>query len=177
MAIVKSCLAIIGLITLLLIGSCVLGISSLSKAIDPQSVEGRIGKPVAEVRQAVYDYLDGATYGVGSRAKVDHMSDGTIQLNVGTAAPYAMTMTVAFEEDGPTATKVKATYNADRFAWSQPGKVMSTNLHRCLHADFERFMHAVDNGRYGGRLDLNDLIARSKKGDRTLRCELSGSAY
>ena len=160
----KSCLAVIGLCTVLLVGSCVVGFAGFRGVIDPQSASGRIEKPAAEVKQAVYDYLDGATAGrFAGRAKVDYMSDGTMRLHVGKAEPYEMTMSVAFEPDGDTATKVSATFNADNLAWSQPEKTLSTNLHRCIRDDFELFIHNVQNDREGGSLDLDDVIARSRQ--------------
>lgn len=174
MGFLKSCLAIIGVIALLLVGSCAVGFAGLGKMLDPQSASGRIEKPAAEVRREVYDYLDGVSSGsFASRAKVDYMSDDTVQLHVGKAPPYDMTMSVAFAPDGETATKVTATYNADGLAWSQPEEIKSTNLHRCLHDDFERFVHAIHNGRDGGRLNLDDLIRRSRLGDRELKCDLA----
>lgn len=173
----KSCLALIGLASLLFVGSCVLGFAGLGNILDPQSASVRIERPAAEAKRAVENYLDGATSGsFASRARVDSMSDGSVRLLIGRAPPYDMTMSVEFVSDGATATKVAANYNADRLAWSQPEKVLSTNLHRCLRDDFERFLRTVHNGRDGGRLDLDDLIARSRRGDSDLRCDLSTPA-
>ena len=173
----KSCLAVIGLASLLLVGSCVVGFGALGGILDPQSASVRVEKPAAEARGAVQDYLEGATSGsFASRARVEPMSDGSVRLLIGKAAPYDMTMSVEFVPDGATATKVTANYNADRLAWSQPEKVLSTNLHRCLRDDFERFLRTVHNGRDGGQLDLDDLIERSKRGNRDLRCDLSTGA-
>ena len=173
----KSCLAVIGLASLLLVGSCVVGFAGLGGILDPQRASVRIERPTMEAKRAVEDYLDGARSGsFASRAKVDSMSDGTVQLLIGKAPPYDMTMSVAFVPDGATATKVTADYNADRLAWSQPEKLLSTNLHRCLRDDFERFLRTVHNGREGGRLDLDDLIERSRRGNRDLKCDLSTPA-
>ncbi len=173
----KSCLAVVGLCTVVLVGSCVVGFAGLKGTLDPQSASGRIEGPITKVRQATYEYLDGANDGsFAERADVDQMSDGTVQLHIGKADPYDMTMSVAFEQEGATATRVTATYNADRLAWSQPEKVMSTNLHRCLRDDFDRFVKSVHKGRDGGRLDLDDLIVRSRSGNRELSCDVSKPA-
>jgi hypothetical protein len=181
MGVMKSCLAIIGIGALLLIGSCVAGVGILKMAVagvlDPQNASQRIEKPEAEVKQAVYEYLDGVKSGsFAERAKVEYMSDGSMQMHIGKGEPYDMTMKVTFEPAGPTATKVSATYNADRLAWAQPIKTMSTNLHRCIHDDFEHFAKDLHNGNGGNSLDLDDLIVRSRAGNRELRCDLSGSA-
>jgi hypothetical protein len=179
MSVMKSCLAVFGLGVLLLLGACVLGVGAIgtgmSSVIDPKTASGRIEQPEAEVRQAVYDYLDGATSGAfAARARVDAMSDGTMRLVIGTGEPREMEMTAAFEPDG-AATKLTATYNADRLAWNQPGDVKSTNLHRCIRDDFVRFAKAVHNGESADPIDLQDLIARSRRGDRDLSCDLTAT--
>lgn len=179
----KSCLAIVGVLALLLIGSCVLGVGALSslggKILDPQSTSERVAKPEGEVKQAVYEYLSGATNGSFSeRAKVEYMSDGTMRLRVGTGEPYDMTMSVAFVPDGATATKLTANYNADHLAWAQTQKTPSTNLHRCLRDDFKRFAGDVHGGRSVSALDLDDLVvrARQRSNSRSLTCDLTGTA-
>ena len=56
MGIIKTVLAIVGLLTLLLIGSCVAGFGLLGSVLDPQSATAFTDRPEAEVRQAVQTY-------------------------------------------------------------------------------------------------------------------------
>ncbi len=181
MSVLKSCLLIAGIGVLLLIGSCVAGVgilkTAVASALDPQSASERVERPEAEVKQAVYQYLDGVKSGsFAERARIEYMSDGTMQMHIGKAEPYDMTMKVTFVPDGATATKVTATYNADRLAWSQPIKTMSTNLHRCIREDFEHFAKDLHNGNGGDTLDLEDLLERSRRkasGASSLSCDMS----
>lgn len=170
MGIIKTVLAIVGLLTLLLIGSCVAGFGLLGSVLDPQSATAFTDRPEAEVRQAVQTYLRGATQGrFADRARVETLTDGTIRLNIGRATPLDLEMTVALiPADGRT--KAEATYNADRLAWSQPDKVLSTNLHRCLRDDFKRMIAKFHNGQSGTQLDLDAVMARARRSSREMGC-------
>ena len=165
----KSCLAVIGIVALLVMGSCVAGIAglaSLGAVIDPQSAKGTVARPADEVKQAVYAYLDGATNGsFASQSHVDYMSDGSMRLQVGKTSPYQMTMTVTFEpQDGGKATLVSANYNADRLAWGQPDHVQSTRLDRRINTDLKKLLIDIEKGE-GGTLDLDALIAAAHEND------------
>lgn len=163
----KSFLAIIGLGTVLLVGSCVVLVGSNSS----QNTTSRVKKPITDLKEVVYEYLDGATAGsFADRAKVDYMSDGTMQLHIGKTAPYDMTITVAFEPAGDDATTVSATVNADKLAAEHPAKVQGAKLNSCLRDDFEVFLDNVRNDHDGGRLDLDDVVARSRQSSNGMPC-------
>ena len=167
MGVLKSCLAVVGLTALLLIGSCVFGLSALGTLMDPHDARATVARPPDEVKQDVYAYLQGATNGsFRAQSHVDYMSDGSMRLLVGKSEPYQMTMTVTFEpEDSGKATLVTATYNADRLAWGQADRVQSTRFDRRLRADFLKQLTDIGKGEGSGSLDLDALLAAARKND------------
>lgn len=163
----KSFLTIVGLGTVLLVGSCIVVVGGNNA----QNTTSRVKKPITELKQLVYEYFGGATTGsFGAHAKVDYMSDGTVQLRIGKVEPYDMKVSVTFDPVGEDATSVSATINADNLAAAQQPKVEGSKLNNCLRDDFEVFLNNVRDNRDGGKLDLDDVIARSRQSSNGLPC-------
>jgi outer membrane PBP1 activator LpoA protein len=88
---IRNCLSTMGLITLLMITSCVVGVSSCSRVFDPKQFVRHVDEDPAKTRRMLMAYLDAATNegpadwkleGKATRVLVQEYTDGSIHLAV-----------------------------------------------------------------------------------------------
>jgi hypothetical protein len=97
MNVLKSCLMVVGLLAILLIGGCMMGAYSLgsafSKAINPTELTTTVDQSPDKVRTKLYHFLKTATNEPTAKpVTVSPYSDGSVHLSYGNAEPYDLSV-------------------------------------------------------------------------------------
>ncbi len=170
----KSCLAVVGMAFLLLLGTCSFmgwsGYKGLKGLVDNRnSITYRSGEDPVRVYNQLnryfastpYDRLDGLLADGGRpRISLSGVKPQSIRLVVSTPSKLYMTLNVAIApEAAGTGSKVEVRFNADALSKTLIGRVDEWSLDKAITADIEQALDAINERRTPSRgFQLKRLI-------------------
>ncbi len=153
MNVLKSCLMVVGLLAILLIGGCVMGAYSLGSAINsvinPKELTMKVDQDPDKVRTKLYRFLKSASdESTAKPVTVAPYSDGSVHMTYGNSEPYDMNLTIMVtpEADGKAST-AKATWSAASFASHATGTVTEDAVNRAINKRLRAALVDIDQSR------------------------------
>lgn len=155
MQLFRGCLMTLGLILLLMVTSCVVGVSSCSRVVDPKQFARTVDETPDQTRSMVRDFLDRATYESGDTLKVDgkpvdvtvqDYSDGSIHLIAAQDSKTLLEITTVFLPQPDGDTRVEVVSDARPLAQLIPHG-SSAGIHRAIRETFGDAFNAIDHHR------------------------------
>lgn len=169
---IRGCLTGLGLLFLLMITSCAVGIRGCARVIDPTKFDRVVDETPDKTRGMLRDYFETGTLedpakagvkGAAGKLGVEDYSDGSLRVTLaGPKAPLlAMVVRFAPETDGE-GTKVQVMSDATGLARSLRG-VDAPDLHRQIRDEVQGALHRIDRHRtMSTGFILSRLIARAR---------------
>lgn len=154
MGVIKNCLTMIGLMCVLLVGSCVAGMRGCSRVVDPTVFNERVKEEPVKARRMVAAFLETATYEPESALKVDgkpakvavqDFTDGSIHMTLDRGERRLVEVVVQVKPDGEYRSRIEVISDATQLADAQGGH--PAVLHRRIRSDLSRAFEAIDSGR------------------------------
>jgi hypothetical protein len=174
MNLIRNCLMYMGLTCLLFITSCVVGVSSCSRAVNPTSFTRTIAADPGKTRRMLRDFFERAALespdqrGLGEKRStlaVQDYSDGSIHLTLdGDKGRLMEVVTSITPVDGDQA-RVEVASNAKELAQAAPDSVSPASLHREIKAEVEAALAAIEGKTVLPRgFRVSRLLSRARKG-------------
>jgi hypothetical protein len=178
----KSCLAVVGMAFLLLVGSCSYmgwsGYKGLKGLVedrneityrsgeDPRRVYNQLERYFAS---APYDRLDGMLAdGARPRISLSGQKPQSIRLVVSTPSKLYMTLNTKITPEG-SGSKVEIRFNADALSQTLTGRVNEWSLDKAITTDIETALEAINARRTPARgFQLKRLVNETQDNDKSL---------
>ena len=150
----KNCLSMIGLLCVLLVGSCVAGVSGCSRVVDPTVFNERVDEEPEKARRMVAAFLETATNepdtmlivrGAPAKVAVQDFTDGSIHMTLDGKDRRLVEVVVQVKPDGDDRSRIEVISDATALAEAQGGH--PSVLHRRIRSDLERAFDAIDRQR------------------------------
>lgn len=151
MAAIRGCLMTLGLVMLLMITSCVVGVSSCSRVANPTEFGQTVDESADKTRRMVRDFMSPAAMESGSlivRRKpvavaVQDYADGSIHLIASQDGRRLLEIVArVLPRDGEA--RVEVVSDGDALA-AADGEITAPELHRAIKDRFERALNAIDD--------------------------------
>lgn len=151
MQMVRGCLMTLGLILLSMVTSCVLGVSSCSRALNPTEFGATVDEHPDKARRMLREYLAAATSESGT-LKIDDapaeitvidFTDGSLHLIAAQDGQPLLTVVATFAPKAPDRTRIEVVSEGEAMARAVP-RLGAAALHRALKDDIETAFDAID---------------------------------
>lgn len=173
---------LVGLVTLGLLGSCVLGVVSLTRLANPTHLSRSVDETPERTRRILSNYLEiaenegAADRGLGnvsSTLAVEDYSDGSLRLTLdgqGKGGQRLLEIVATFRQRADGATDVDVFSDANKLAETLRPRVRAAALHREIGEELRRVLNQIDEHRLvpGGFL-ISRMIADARAGGTTIR--------
>jgi hypothetical protein len=174
MNVMKSCLAIFGLMILLLLGSCVLGtfgLVSLGRSVmAEQSGESKgftqtVSAKPDLLRSALYDFFESATYErLDHPVTVNNMSDGSVQMVMGSGKTPMLTIDVKIVPSYGDYSSVTVSYDATALAATRAGGPSATAIQSELYKRLSTAFEEIEGkGATSRGLTISSVLTNANK--------------
>ncbi|MEY2927154.1 MAG: hypothetical protein RL367_1631 [Pseudomonadota bacterium] len=165
MNVLKSCLMIVGLLAILLIGGCMMGAyslgSALSKAVNPTELTTTVDQSPEKVRSKLYRFLKTASDEPTAKpVTVSPYSDGSVHLSYGNAEPYDLNLVITVTPKGDSTTsEAKAVWQASKFASLARDGVTEDAVNRAINKRVKTALNDIDQDReFSSSMSLSSLL-------------------
>ena len=175
MQLIRGCLMTQGLVMLLMITSCVVGVSGCSRSLNPTEYRQSVEETPDKTRRMIRDFLEGATYespdkiavrGKPTVVKVQDYSDGSIHLTASQANTPLLDIAIVLTPREENRTRIEVVADGDRLADEMDGAGAGA-LHRAIKDNLESAFSAIDAHRVVPRgFLLSRIIAQARGDDR-----------
>ncbi|RDE05243.1 hypothetical protein [Sphingomonas aracearum] len=174
MQLIRGCLMMLGLVALLFVTSCVVGVSGCNRMVNPREFGQTVREDPDKTRRMVSDFLESATYedtdvaGRTLAAKVQDYTDGSVHLTGDANGERLIEITVTFQpaRDGK-ATRVDVVSDAGPLAAALDDGSTAPELHRAIRYQLDGALAAIDEHRVLPRgMTIRRLIAEAKGSKR-----------
>jgi hypothetical protein len=157
MSVFKSCLMMLGLVALFVVGSCTFGVFSLSSAVrsatNPRDVHVEIARPLAQTRKAFRGFLEGPSYErLSGKVEVLDYTDGSTHFTYGNPQRPDLSIIATFTAIDDNRTSAVVKFDGDRMASKLPGAVSQMIVQTELK---ERIGDALESIAARGSADTN----------------------
>jgi hypothetical protein len=174
MQLIRGCLMSLGLMALLFVTSCVMGISGMRRAANPTDWQRTVSEEQGKTRRMVRDYLEAATYesdlkvaGQPLDVSVQDYTDGSIHLRAVQGSAVLLEIATRFTPvEGGRETRVEVVSDGERLAAAAEGDdddVTASGIHRAIKNDLDEAMAAIDRDQVLPRgLTVSRLLAEAR---------------
>lgn len=175
MQLIRGCLMSLGLMALLFVTSCVMGVSSLRRTANPTEWQRTVSEEQGKTRRMVRDYLEAATYEsdlkVGGQplgVSVQDYTDGSIHLRAARGGAVLLEIATRFTPvEGGRETRVEVVSDGEGLAAAAEADddaVSAGGIHRAVRNDLDEAMAAIDRDQVLPRgLTISRLLAEGRE--------------
>ena len=151
MGLIRGCLMLVGLATLAMLTSCVLGVAGMRRMADPTHFTRTVDEDVDKTRRMVRGYLDTAENEASDQRglpqpttlAVQDYTDGSVHLTLDGRAGRLMEVAATFRPDGEGATVVEVFSDAGPLAEAVRPRMEAAALHREIRQDIGGALTAI----------------------------------
>lgn len=165
MGVIKNCLTMIGLMVVLLVGSCVAGVRGCARVSDPKVWHEQVDEEPVKTRRMLADYLQTATFetesmlsvrGAPGRVAVQNYTDGSIHLTLDGKGRRLVEVVVQVTGDGEGS---RVDVISDATVLAEVEGTPAAYLHQHIRSELERGLDAIDHHQpLGGGFSMARLI-------------------